>query len=126
MSASDNTKPQSQADQGEAQALSQHQTQDLNALRTQGHAYPDFTRSLARGVGDYAVNTNCGENQSRRKFKPDLIQVSRHRVCGPVLATDCTLRCCIWHCMAENVMLVTGLVSLQHRGRAIERLRQRL
>ena len=55
------------ADQGEQHASTEHDAKHVTALRAKSHAHTKFFRSLRHGVGDDAVDPDCRENQRRAR-----------------------------------------------------------
>src|SRR5204862_7441057 len=58
--------PHDDADQGDLQSLSQHHLQDVSSGRTKRHSDSNFVRAVAGQIGNHAVDSDGGKNESKR------------------------------------------------------------
>jgi hypothetical protein len=54
-----------EADPCDPRALAHHQPQDIGLLCSHGHADADLMGALGHSIRDYAVDSDCGQQQSQ-------------------------------------------------------------
>src|SRR5436190_1903557 len=56
-----------QADRGETDALAHHQSKHRRARRAERHAHANLVGTLRHAIGDYAIDPDAGQQQSKRR-----------------------------------------------------------
>ena len=63
--------PERHADEDHGQGVAQNEAHDVSRGGAEGHAHTYFRNALIREVGQHAVNSDAGEQQSQAREYPE-------------------------------------------------------